>query len=610
MVENFEKPQPREVPDGASILSRMMTVLIPRIGHLKSANVFMEHDLMYSSMQHQILRTTVTVPLTEAVGKLSRISSLEISGQENVTPEFGRAIQKLRPSIILNSSNSTISRNATFALRITGSRRIWQGSSGIGSSGSLDNLELSEELRRNKAFLAALNPNSVTSVDFDITDDWGWTPESVSDFLLRQARTLKILRIRGFGDTLSTWQLLDRMGRKGFRVRGLDLDNRHVQHPPVIFDPTAWALQTVFLKKLKYLAVDGFQGIMNSATNYHMIDPTQFSILLKSSLFGKVSGTRMTPPVKTLKLSGIRMGSKVPEQIGAWVMQLVPTLTTLEIGYLNYGHNPDSDFSYSAHCREQGRYKLIEVLSRLEKLRRFKATGYAAEILLCGCITPVDEEEEDDGLPRSPPRPSTPIGPSAVGSNWPHEASWHPSQVHYTKHRHPGRPSGGTKKRSPAAARLFEETWPETLEELELSPSYPIVFTMYNGFVDDSLMLFTKLERLRVLALLYRQERKGVSLLSAVNSEEDESQQRESSKDAMEKTGLLTPEGMLTFVKALPKMQHVEQKFMLKKFWLAERFMNPNARRELPNQDLSWTKAIGDMMKQMGTDFEFVNNCS
>ncbi|KAF8426040.1 hypothetical protein EV426DRAFT_41442 [Tirmania nivea] len=565
--------------------------------------------------------------MLENVGKFSRLVNLEISGQENLTPAFGRAIKAIRPSFI-GPDNKTINKTYTFSLRITGARRVWTGVPNT-----------TEECHRNMGFLDALNENSVTMIDFDLTDDWGWGLDHISEFLIRQARTIKAIRLRGIGDTVNTWQLLDRMGRKGCRVRGLDLENRHVHHPPTTFEPTAWAFKSGLLKKLKYLAVEGFRGITNSETNYHMIDPTSFSILLKHNLFnGKSTGTRSTPPIKTLVLNRTTTGSKVPEQIGAFVMHLAQTLTTLELGYFSNGASTD-DFTSIAHCREQGRYKLIEVLMKLSQLKRLKAVGYAAEVLLCSCIDPFQADDALDqdvnmgnvSRPRSPPRPSTPVGNSSANaadlgspnfdthSTPPSNPQYHPATRVILPSSY--RPSLSTK--NPPAFGLFTNTWRSSLEELELMPSGQTVFTVHGGLVDDTLWLFTQLRKLRVFTLLFGildngagGDAEGLLLrqlhFNGVGGDGDDDQRPCNlgvDLQPWNTPGKITPDGLLRFVNALPRMTLFHERAVMQKFWIGKRFMNPErsgtgashvAEKEKWPQ---WAVHIAEMVKGRGMEF-------
>ena len=594
--------------------------------------MFIEDDVTGShTWPDEIFARTIVQPVLENVGKFSRLVNLEVSGQENLTPAFGSAIKAIRPSFI-GPDNKTMNKNHTFSLRITGARRVWAGIP-----------DPTEEYHRNKAFLDTLNENSVTTVDFDLTDDWGWNLDHISEFLIRQARTLKAIRLRGIGDTVNTWQLLDRMGRRGCRVRGLDLENRHVHHPPVIFEPIAWAFKSGLLKKLKYLAVEGFQGITNSATNYHMIDPTSFSILLKHNLFGgKSTGTRLTPPIKTLVLNHTTIGTKVPEQIGAFVMHLAPTLTTLELGYLSNGAGTD-DFTSITHCREQGRYKLVEVLMKLTQLKRLKAVGYAAEILLCSCIDPtqVDGDAPDQGVnmgnmsqPRSPPRPSTPVGYSSsnnttgmVSPNFDtHSAPSFPLPV--TGVMLPSSHKRSLSTQNPPAFRLFTSSWRCSLEELELMPSGQTVFTIHGGLVDDTLWLFTQLQKLRVFTLLFgvldngaEGDEEGLLLRQlrfngAPGVGDDGDDQRSSNSGVetgdlqqMNTPGKITPDGLLRFVNALPRMTLFHERAVMQKFWIGKRFMNTEhsgaeASRVVEKEKMpQWAVHIAETMKGRGAEF-------
>ena len=567
----------------------------------------------------KVFSRTITQPVLENVGKFSRLVNLEISGQENLTPAFGRAIKAVRPSFI-DPNNKTINKTHTFSLRITGARRIWTGVP-----------DTTEEFHRNKGFLDTLNENSVTMVDFDLTDDWGWNLDYISEFLIRQARTLKAIRLRGIGDTVNTWQLLDRMGRRGCRVRGLDLENRHVNHPPVVFELTAWAFKSGLLKKLKYLAVEGFQGITNSATNYHMIDPTSFSILLKHHLFGgKSTGSRLTPPIKTLVLSRTTTGSKVPEQIGAFVMHLAPTLTTLELGYLSDETGTD-DFTSIAHCREQGRYKLVEVLMKLTQLKRLKAVGYAAEILLSSCIGLVEDVNIGNlSRPGSPPRPSTPVGSNvntssaAMGSP---SFDTHSSPPFTSQWYRGATPQSHPVILPPPAFRLFTSAWRLSLEELELIPSRQTVFTIHGGLVDETLWLFTQLQKLRVFTLLFGipdngagDDEEGLSLRqlhfngAPCISDDDDQRSRNSEGETadlqqMNTSGKFTPDGLLRFVKALPRMALLRERTVMQKFWIARRFMDPErsgtrASRVTEQEKWpQWAENIAERMKERGMEF-------
>lgn len=570
-------------------------MLLPRISHLKSANLFVEDDVTGShAWPDRLFAKTIIQPMLETVGRFSRIVNLEICGQENLTPAFGKAIKALRPSLI-SPDNKTINKSNTFSLRITGARRIWDGVP-----------DPHEELHRNRGFLVALNENSVTLVDFDISEDWGWDLDYITEFFLRQARTLKAIRLRGIGDTVGTWQLLDRMGRRGCRVRALDLENRHVHHPPVIFEPTAWAFKTGILKKLKYLAVENFQGITNSATNYHMIDPTSFSILLKHNLFGgRSTGNRLTPPIKTLVLTRTTTGSKVPEQIGAFVMHLAPTLTTLEIGYVTEGSSTEQNL-----YREQGRYKFIEVLTRLTQLKRLKAVGYAAEILVCACITPTEGSAVDEDVvmgdvsrPRSPARPSTPVGHSyglGVEAIDVDSSNFHNSlNLSSASQYDPIDTSGGSRSssytRTPPAFRLFTSIWKNTLEELELTLSTQCVFKVHGGPIDDTLSLFTQLQKVRILTLLFGKEESVVAMEEAMNLNNPLSirQLRHSMRGVGDHgdidgsdsegehrqpgcPGRITPEGILAFVNALPRMPLIPERNVMQKLWIARRFLDPH----------------------------------
>jgi len=596
--------------------------------------VFIEDDVTEShTCPDEVFARTVIQPVLENVEIFSRLVNLEISGQENLTPAFGSAIKAVRPSFI-GPDNKTINRSHTFSLRITGARRVWAGAP-----------DPTEEFHRNKGFLDALNENSVTMIDFDLTDDWGWNLDHISEFLIRQARTLKAIRLRGIGDTVNTWQLLDRMGRRGCRLRGLDLENRHVHHPPVMLEPTAWTFRSGLLKKLKYLAVEGFQGITNSATNYHMIDPTSFSIFLKHNLFGcKSTGTRLTPPIKTLVLNRTATGTKVPEQIGAFVMHLAPTLTTLELGYLSDGAGVD-DFTSITHCREQGRYKLVEVLMKLTHLKRLKAVGYAAEILLCSCIDPTQvDDAPDQGVnmgnvsrPRSPPRPSTPVGysPSTNAADMgspnfdthsapPVTPQYHPvTRVVFLGHRH------GWSTQNPPAFRLFTNTWRSSLEELELMPSGQTVFTVQGGLVDDTLWLFTQLQKLRVFTLLFgvldngaEGDEEGLSIrqmhfngVPGIGDGDDDDQRSSNSGAETENLqqlntpGKITPDGLLRFVNALPRMTLLRERAVMQKFWIGKRFMNPErsgtgvSRVAEKENWPQWAVHIAETMKERGTEF-------
>ena len=574
---------------------------------MKSANVFVEDDIPI--WPDKAFAQTITMPVLQTIATLSKLTSLEISGQENLTPEFGRAIRALHPSFIGSAKRAT-NKNHAFSLRITGARCVWSGAP-----------DPTEEFRRNKDFLDALNANSVTSIDFDITDDWGWDLDCISEFLLRQARSIKAIRIRGVGDTVSTWQLLDRMGQRGCRVRGLDLENRHVHHPPVMFETTAWAFKSGLLKKLKYLAIEGFQGITNSTTNYHMIDPTSFSILLKHNLFGgRSSGNRITPPIKTLVLKRTKMAPKIPEQIGAFVMHLAPTLTTLEIGYSSTS-NADVETPSGAYIREQGRYKLIDVLMKLEKLKRLRASGYAAETLLCSCIRPgygfeVDGMVSDgDGAigsegiisrPCSPPRPSTPVPQAALeagGSGQGYNSAPSPPSPRLTPAIYRSRYT-----RPPPRApglRLFRTTWRHTLEELELEPSSSNVFEVYGGLTDESLEVFQTLKKLRVLTLLWGRDDDseffrgivrnrnwnrpsrpswrggdGTGRTSDEDSAEEDGRSRRGSglanSDGIKEDivrGKITPEGIAMLAAGMPRMELMNDKLVLQKLWISRRFL-------------------------------------
>ncbi|RPB26135.1 hypothetical protein L211DRAFT_900835 [Terfezia boudieri ATCC MYA-4762] len=621
------------IHDGQSnILPKILRglVLLPQIKHLKSANVFIEDDVTGShTLPDETFARTIVQPVLENVEKFSRLANLEISGQENLTPAFGSTIKAIRPSFI-GQDNKRMNRTRTFSLRITGARRVWTGVPNP-----------TEEFHRNKGFLDALNENSVTMVDFDLTDDWGWNLDHISEFLIRQARTLKAMRLRGIGDTVNTWQLLDRMGRRGCRMRGLDLENRHVHHPPVVFEPTAWAFKSGLLKKLRYLAVEGFQGITNSTTNYHMIDPTSFSILLKHNLFGGKSTGRFTPPIKTLVLNRTTTGTKVPEQIGAFVMHLAPTLTTLELAYLS-NEASTGDFTSLIPFREQGRYKFIEVLMKLTQLKRLKAVGYAAEVLLCSCIDPTQADDAPDqgvnmgnvSRPRSPPRPSTPVGHNSsanvadMGSPNFYNHSTPPPPLQYqpvTRVMLPSSHRRALSTQNPPAFRLFTNTWRSSLEELQLMPSGQTVFTVHGGLVDDTLWLFTQPQKLRLFTLLFgaldngaEGDEEGLLLrqwhFNGVGDDDDD--QRSSSSgietgdlQQVNTPGKITPDGVLRFVNALPRMTLLRERTVMQKFWIGRRFMNPERSgpgdsRVAENEKWpQWAVHIAETMKDKGMEF-------
>jgi len=610
---------------------------LPQIKHLKSVNVFTEGDVTgIHARPDKLFSKTIVQPILENVGKFTRLVNLEISGQENLTPVFGGIVKAVCPSFI-GPDNKTINKTYTFSLRITGASYVSGITGAPGVQASTPNP--TDEFHRNKGFLDALNENSVTMVDFDLTDDWGWNLDHISEFLIRQARTLKAIRLRGIGDTENTWKLLDRMGRRGCRVRGLDLENTHVHHPPIVFEPTAWTLRSGLLKKLKYLAVEGFQGITNSATNYHMIDPTSFSILLKSHLFcDKSTGARLTPPVKALVLNRTATGSKVPEQIGAFVMHLAPTLTTLELGYLS-DEASTVDFTSITHSREQGRYKLIKVLMKLTALKRLKAVGYAAEILLCSCIIPTEIGDAMGNVsrPRSPPRPPTPVGFN-VSSNTADMGSLN-FDTHFTPPfttlHHPTTGVMLPLSHRPAlsteifpALPLLTSTWRSSLEELELVPSGQTVFTVYGGLVDDTLLLFTQLQKLRVFTLLFGDLDNGVgggeeglplrqlhfNGAPGIGDGGDDQWSFSSEVGAgdlqqLNPPGKITPDGLLRFVNELPRMTLLHERVVMQKFRIGERFMNPElsgirgSRVAEKENWPQWAVHIAGMMKGKGMDF-------
>ncbi|KAI5798004.1 hypothetical protein DFH27DRAFT_97108 [Peziza echinospora] len=519
------------------VLATIIRVLAPQVGHLRSASVFSKEAIVASrgwdDAKFDIL---CTQPMISLICSLTRLTSLEICGQEHINESFGIAISKLKPPLIGPGSRST-KQQQPFTLRLTGPRRLW----GQGMSDE-------DYLKSDKAFLDAINVNSVTCIDFDIGADWGWTLDHISDFMLRQARTLRSISLKGVGDTVMTWQMFDRMGKRGCRVRALALENRHVHHPPVV-EPTAWSFKSAFLRKLKHFTVHSFLGITNSTTNYHMIDPTAFTILLRNHLFSG-SGAQMrpktTPPLKTLVLPNIRLSPKVPEQVGAFVMRLSSTLTTLDITYLQPqrqgGESEATEALLIAHSQEQGRYTFIEALAKLKRLRRLRVKGFSAEILLCACVAPQidgasalnsrknediggDKGEEsssssvlhETGLtPHPAQRPSTPPGNSATfpleESSSPPSNLLLPTRPSLTQRQeHPHRTGGPWFPRKncpslpgvPPAQHLFTDIWVDTIEEIELTPTFPIIFTENGGLKDDALMMFAKLQKLRVLVLDY-----------------------------------------------------------------------------------------------------------
>lgn len=563
-------------------------MVLPKATHLKSANIFIGNGLPGFPLVR--IPRTITQPVLELVGQLSRLSNLEIYGQENLTPAFGAVLKALRPSLI-NAGNETINKNHTFTLRITGSSRV-----------SLDPLAI---FRRDKGFLDALNSHSVSSLDFDISDRWGWTLEVISGFMLHQARALKSIRLRGVGDTIGVWQLLDKMGQRGCRLRGLDIENRHVHHPPVILESTVWAFKSTLLRKLKYLTVEGFQGITNSETNYHMIDPTSFSILLKHSLFGgRSTGNRLTPPIKTLILTRAMCKSKVPEQIGAFIMHLAPTLTTLELEY--YDCNVFDDIARGAQFRQQGRYKLIEVLLKLSQLERLKVVGYSASTFLSSCIPEeVDDEVGTLSRPRSPVRPSTPVGYTLsdgvplIGSSsyrYPHHS--HPPSSLYQRTVASGFRPGW---RSPAF-RLFTTTWKSNLEELEIVLWKLQTPALQVCLVDDTLLLFTLLEKLRTLKILFSEDGcTDVASMSIDGAGRGAGANYDPSSELSAAFGKLTSRGILRFVNALPNKALLQDKMVMQNFSLSRNYVDDirYPREAWPH----WVAEVTESMKSRGGKF-------
>lgn len=488
--------------------------------------------------------------MLELASYLSRLINLEICGQDNITPALGAALKALRPSLI-NAENKTINKNHTFTLRITG-----------------PSLFMTHPIQYllNKRFFDALNPHSVTSIDIDISDLWQWTLETISEFMLSQARTLKSIRLRGVGDTEGVWQLLDKMRQRGCHLRGLDIEDRHVQQPPATM-PSAWAFRSDLFKKLKYLVVEGFHGIF---FDYHMVDPTSFSTLLEHNLFGGRNGS--TPSIKTLILTRTMSKSQVSEQIDIFLMHLAPTLTTLELEYYDCGVL--DDLAQGAQFREHGRYKLIEVLLKLSQLRRLKLVGYSANIVLSSCIPPVTEGEElaDESPHLRSPSPSP-----------------HPHQSPLDQHT-----IASGFQRSPAF-NLFTTTWKSTLEELEIIPWQLQASCVEVCLVDDTLLLFTLLEKLRTLIISFRKydrfDRSGVDIdpMDGAGAEPPPT------------FGRLTSRGILRFVNTLPNMTLLQEKMVMHSFSLSGDYVDDNTHlREAWPQ---WAVEVAESMENRGGKF-------